>query len=147
MNKIFQGRTAAAGHVIEGEAIVSSMPFGFFGGCNPRTGMVIDKWHDLYDKSITGKIFVYPEGRGSTVGAAVMLELVRTKSAPLAILNNHCEIISQCGCILAKKFYDVDMPMMEAFGVDITQEIQTGDWLRIDPEAGTVEILRRSADE
>ncbi len=143
MKRVFRGRTAAAGHVIEGEAIVSSMPFGFFGGCDPHTGMVIDKWHDLCGQSITGKIFVYPEGRGSTVGAAVMLELVRTQSAPLAILNDHCEIISQCGCILAKKFYDVDMPMMDMFDGNITKEIQTGDWLRIDPEAGTVEVLKR----
>ena len=144
MNRIWKGHTAAAGHVVEGEAIVSTMPFGFFGGCNPRTGVVIDQWHDLHNQSIKGKIFVYPEGRGSTVGAAVMLELVRTQSAALAILNNHCEIISQCGCILAKKFYDVDMPMLDEFGVDITSEIKTGDWLRVDPQAGTVERLERS---
>ena len=141
MGKIFKGHTAATGHVVEGEAIVSSMAFGFFGGCDPRVGLIIDKWHDLYDQSIKGKIFVYPEGRGSTVGAAVMCELARTGSAPLAILNNHCEIISQCGCILSKKFYDVDMPMMDEFGVDITKEIKTGDRLRVDPVAGTVEIL------
>ena len=44
---------------------------------------------------------------------------------------------------LAKKFYDVDMPMMDMFDGNITKEIQTGDWLRIDPEAGTVEVLKR----
>ena len=141
MGKVFKGHTAVGGHVIEGEAIVSSMAFGFFGGCDPRVGIVIDKWHDLYNQSIKDKIFVYPEGRGSTVGAAVMLELARTNSAPLAILNNHCELISQSGCVLSKKLYDVDMPMMEKFGVDITKEIKTGDRLRVDPEAGTVEIL------
>ena len=72
-----------------------------------------------------------------------MLETVRSGCNPAAILNNQCETISQCGCILAKKFYDVDMPMMDQFGVDITQEIKTGDRLRIDPAAGTVEILGR----
>lgn len=146
MGKILSGHTAASGHVVEGEAIVSSMAFGFFGGCNPRTGVIIDKWHDLCGESFSGKIFIYPEGRGSTVGAAVMLETVRSGCNPVAILNNQCETISQCGCILAKKFYDVDMPMMDQFGVDITKEIKTGDWLRIDPATGTVEILKREHD-
>jgi len=141
MMAIYKGHTAVPGHVVEGEAIVSSMPFGFFGGTDPTTGVIVDQWHDLYHQSIKGKIFVFPEGRGSTVGAAVMLELARTGSAPLAILNNECEIISASGCILAKKFYDVDMPMLEKFGCDMTKVIKTGDRVRVDPEAGTVEVL------
>lgn len=141
MNKVFTGRTAVSGDVIEGEAIVSTMPFGFFGGCNPREGIIIDQWHDLHGESIKDKVFIYPEGRGSTVGAAVMLELVRTGSAPLAILNNQCELISQCGCILAKKLYDVSLPMIDQFQTDITRAIKTGDRIRIDPVAGTVEVL------
>lgn len=143
MGRIYKGHIAAGGHLVEGEALVTTMAFGFFGGCDPRTGVIIDKWHELYKQSFSGKVFVYPEGRGSTVGAAVMLETVRTNCMPIAILNNQCEIISQCGCILAKKFYNVDMPMMDRFGVDITKEIKTGDWLRIDPEAGFVEIIER----
>jgi len=72
---------AWSARVIDGtakaEAIVSTQPFGFFGGVNPSTGLIIDKWHDLYGQNIKGKILDYPEGRGSTVGAAVVLELAR----------------------------------------------------------------------
>lgn len=137
----YKGRTVVEGDVVEGEALVSAMPFGFFGGVNPGTGIVIDRWHDLYEKNMKGKILVYPEGRGSTVGAAVMLELVRTGCAPAAILFNDSEIITVTGGVLAKKFYDKDLPMLDRFDCDITGEIKTGDRLRVNPAEGTVEIL------
>ena len=140
--KIFQGKTVVGGKSIEGEAIVSSMPFGFFGGVNPRTGIIIDKWHDLFDQNIKDKIFIYSEGRGSTVGAAVILELVRTGSAPKAVLFNQSETITVTGGVLAKKLYDEDLPMLEKFDCeDITKEIKTGDRIRVNPSDGTVTIL------
>ncbi len=138
---ICKGRTVVEGAVVEGEALVSAMPFGFFGGVNPGTGVVIDRWHDLYEKNIKDKILVYPEGRGSTVGAAIILELARTGCAPKAILFNASEIITVTGGVLAKKFYDRDLPMMDAFDCDITKAVKTGDRLRVNPQAGTVEIL------
>ena len=67
MKKI-QGKGIVGGKAC-GRAVVSERPFGFFGGVNPKTGVVIDKWHELYGESIKGKVFIYPEGRGSTVGS------------------------------------------------------------------------------
>lgn len=139
--KIFNGRTVVTGALIEGEAIVSSKPFGFFGGVDPKTGVVVDRWHDLYQENIKGKVFIYPEGRGSTVGAAIILELARTGCAPKAILFNSIEIITATGGILAKKFYDLDIPMLEAFDCDITQAVKTGDRVRVDAVSGTVTLL------
>ena len=140
-NKIFKGRTVVEGAAVEGEALVSNMAFGFFGGVNPRTGVIIDRWHDLFEQNIKDKILIYPEGRGSTVGAAVILELVRTGNAPKAILFNDIEIITATGGVLAKKFYDIDLPMLEQFDCDITQAIRSGDRVRVDPATGTVEVL------
>ena len=140
-NKIMRGRTVVEGAAVEGEALVSNMAFGFFGGVNPRTGVIIDRWHDLFEQNIKDKILIYPEGRGSTVGAAVILELVRTGNAPKAILFNDIEIITATGGVLAKKFYDIDLPMLEQFDCDITKAIQTGDRVRVDPVTGTVEVL------
>jgi len=140
-SKIFKGRTVVEGASVEGEALVSNMAFGFFGGVNPRTGVIIDRWHDLFEQNIKDKILIYPEGRGSTVGAAVILELVRTGNAPKAILFNDIEIITATGGVLAKKFYDIDLPMLEQFDCDITQAIRSGDRVRVDPATGTVEVL------
>lgn len=138
---IYSGRTVVEGEAVEGEALVSSMPFGFFGGVNPGTGVVIDRWHDLYEKNIKDKILVYSEGRGSTVGAAIILELARTGCAPKAVLFNASEIITVTGGVLAKKFYDLDMPMMDSFDCDITKVIKTGDRVRVVPKTGTVEVI------
>ncbi len=138
---VYKGRTVVEGGMIEGEALVSSMPFGFFGGVNPGTGVVIDRWHDLFEQNMKGKILIYPEGRGSTVGAAIILELARTGCAPKAILFNASEIITVTGGVLAKKFYDLDLPMLDRFDCDITQAVRTGDVVRVNPAEGTVEIL------
>jgi len=132
------------GHIVvngsaEGEAIVTSQPFGFFGGVDPTTGVIIDAWHELHGQSIKGKVFVFPEGMGSTVGAAIILELVRTGCAPVAILNNKTEIITAAGGVIAKKFYDKDLPMLDEFGGNIVDEIKTGDVVKI-LEDGTVQI-------
>lgn len=139
--KVYKGRTVVGGGAVEGEALVSKMPFGFFGGVNPKTGIVIDKWHDLYGENIKDKILIYPEGRGSTVGAAIIMELARTGCAPRAILFNDSEIITATGGILSEKFYDKEMPMMDRFECDVTEMIKTGDVVRVNPPEETIEVL------
>lgn len=139
--KVYKGRTVVGGIAVEGEALVSKMPFGFFGGVNPTTGIVIDKWHDLYGENIKDRILVYPEGRGSTVGAAIILELARCDCAPKAILFNDSEIITATGAILSEKFYDREIPMMDRFGCDVTENIKTGDIVRVNPPEEMIEVL------
>ncbi|MBN2334251.1 DUF126 domain-containing protein [Candidatus Bathyarchaeota archaeon] len=124
----------------KGEAIVSAKPFGFFGGVNPATGIVIDKWHELYGQSIKGKVLVYPEGRGSTVGAAVVLELVRTGNAPAAIINAKIETITAAGGLMSKKFYGKDLPMVDRLSEDPVKAIKTGDIVEVNGTTGEVTI-------
>jgi predicted aconitase with swiveling domain len=130
--------------VIEGkakqEAIVSTKPFGFFGGVDPSTGIVIDKWHELYGQSIKGKVLVYPEGRGSTVGAAVILELVRTGCAPAAIINTKIETITAAGGLLAKIFYSKEIPQVDRLSEDPIKAIKTGDIVEVNGTTGEVII-------
>lgn len=136
MNKI-TGRGIIEGKV-KAEAIVSSQPFGYFGGVDPSTGIVIDKRHELFGQSIKGKVFVYPEGRGSTVGAAIMLELARTGCAPAAIINIKIETITAAGGLLANKFYNVDIPMIDKVSEDTVKLIKTGDIVEVNGETGEV---------
>lgn len=138
--KEWKGRVLVEG-TAEGEAIVTDQPFGFFGGVDPTTGVIIDAWHELHGQSIKDKIFIFPEGRGSTVGAAIILELVRTSSAPSAILNNKSEIITVAGGVIAEAFYGKALPMVDSFDCDITKEIRTGDYVRIMAD-GTVTVIK-----
>jgi len=136
MKKIL-GRGLVEGNV-KAEAIVSSQMFGFFGGVDPATGIIIDKWHELYGQSIKGKVFVYPEGRGSTVGAAIILELTRTGCAPAAIVNAKIETITAAGGLMAKIFYNKEIPMVDSLAENPVTAIKTGDIVSVNGATGEV---------
>ena len=57
-----EGRVIKYGKV-EGEALVSDQPIGFFGGVNPDTGVLVEKGHPLEGKSVEGKVLVFPPAK------------------------------------------------------------------------------------
>ncbi|MFH0816103.1 MAG: DUF126 domain-containing protein [Methanobacteriota archaeon] len=124
-----KGRCIFPGKV-EAEAIVSREPLGFYGGIDAKTGIVIEKGHELEGKSVKGKILVFPNGKGSTVGSYVIYGLATNKAGPAAIINKETETIVATGVILA------GIPCVD--GIDISS-IKTGDRLKVDAQAGTVE--------
>jgi len=127
----FKGRSINPGFA-EGEAVVSKEPIGFYGGIDPKTGMFIEKGHELEGKSVKGKILVFPKGKGSTVGSYVIYGLAANKVGPLAIVNSETETIVATGVILA------DIPCVDGIPTD---KLKTGDRLKVDATAGTVEVL------
>ena len=126
-----KGRMISPGKA-RAEAIVSTEPIGFYGGIDAKTGIVIEKGHQLEGQCITGKVLVFPCGKGSTVGSYVIYGLKKNGVGPAAIINAETETIVATGVILA------DIPCVD--GIDIEQ-IKSGDMLNIDADAGTVEIV------
>lgn len=124
-----KGRSISPGKA-EGEALVSKTPIGFYGGIDSKTGIVIEKGHELEGKNVKGKILVFPAGKGSTVGSYVIYGLKKNNVAPKAIINRETETIVATGVILA------GIPCVD--GIDINR-IKTGDKLRIDATKGTIE--------
>ena len=116
---------------IEGEALVSKTPIGFYGGIDAKTGVVIEKGHELEGKSVTNKILVFPNGKGSTVGSYVIYGLKKNGVAPKAIINKETETIVATGVILA------GIPCVDKINID---EIKNGDKLVVDAEKGVVEV-------
>ena len=98
---ILTGRTIYAGKA-EGEALVTSQGISFFGGVDPETGVIVERGHELEGQSISGKILVFPEGKGSTVGSYTLYRLKHNGMAPKAIINAECETITAVGCIIAE---------------------------------------------
>jgi predicted aconitase with swiveling domain len=135
--KTLKGRGVTEGKSA-GPALVTKQMFGFWGGVDPATGTIIDQRHELYGQSVKGKVFVFPEGRGSTVGAAIILELVRCGNAPAAIINRRTEVIIASGGILADKFYNAVLPIVDDLDADPISEIKTGDWVEVDGTTGIV---------
>ncbi len=78
-HKISEGRA-------EGEVLFSEDDFCFY-LVDPKTGVVIEKNHCLYGKSIAGKILVFPNGKGSSVVQADgMYQLKMTGMEPKAMI-------------------------------------------------------------
>ena len=125
-----KGRTISPGKA-EGKAIVSTEPIGFYGGIDAKTGIVIEKGHPLEGKSVTGKILVFPCGKGSTVGSYVIYGLAKNGVGPAGIINKETETIVATGVILA------GIPCVDQ--VDISK-IKTGDKIIIDADKSIVNI-------
>jgi len=130
---VLRGRGIVEGRC-RGEALVSSMPLSFLGGVDPRTGVVVERGHDLEGLSISGRILCFPHGKGSTVGSYVLLALKKRGLAPAGIVNELPDPIVVVGAVIA------NIPMV--VGVDVG-ELETGDLLELDGGAGIVRVLRR----
>jgi predicted aconitase with swiveling domain len=130
---IYRGRGVAK-FVGEGEALVSKQGISFFGGVDPKTGIVREKGHDLCGANITGKVLVFPNGKGSTVGSYVIYQLKKNGHAPAAIVNVETETIIATGCILA------EVPLVDMLEKNPLEEIKTGNLVLVDGKAGKVVI-------
>lgn len=127
----FQGRKIAKG-TAKGEALVTSQGISFYGGVDPDSAVIVEKGHELEGKSVSGKVLVFPRGKGSTVGSYVIYQLAKTGKAPVAIVNKECETITAVGCIIS------EIPAVDKIPIE---KIKTGDQLYIDATNGLVEII------
>ena len=110
--------------------MVTAQSISFFGGIDPDTGVVVERGHPLEGQCVSGKVLVFPTGRGSTVGSYTLYRLKYTGHAPLAILNAECETITAVGCIIA------EIPCVDQLPI---HEIITGSQVRIDGEWVNIE--------
>jgi hypothetical protein len=118
-----------------GEAIVSRKQFSFLGDVDPEMGIVTDKDSDIAGESIAGKIFIFPSGRGSTVGTYILLRMKKAGTAPKAIINLETEQTIAVGAIIS------GIPLLDKPKVDLTKLVKSGDWIRVySLKEGWVEI-------
>jgi len=139
---LLKGRGLTSG-TVQGEAIVSKLPFGFLWGIDPETGVIIDKMNPLEGETIAGKVFVFPYGRGSTGGNGILLEAVRRKVAPIAILNRLTEPIILSAALLAEEMYETRIPIVDRLDQNPVEIIMTKDLVTVDGYKGLVTVSRR----
>jgi predicted aconitase with swiveling domain len=126
-----RGRKICRGRA-EGEALVSKEAISFFGGVDPDTGRVVEKGHPLEGREITGKILVFPRGKGSTVGPYTIYRLKKNGKAPAAIVNKECETIVAVGAIIS------EIPCIDKIDID---KISDGDRLILNADEGIMKIV------
>ena len=106
-------------------------PISFLGGIDPSDGKILEGECGSKGLSISGKVFSFPFGKGSSVGSYAMYQLRLNDMAPAAIVNDSAEPIIATGAIIA------DIPMID--GIDISL-LRTGDELTVDADEGSLDV-------
>src|SRR3989337_855 len=94
MKILVQGKT-------QGIILKSHHPINFLGTVDKKTGIISDKNHELFDKSIRDSILVFPNGVGSSVGAYTIYSVKSNNAAPLAMICQKADLTVATGCALA----------------------------------------------
>lgn len=124
----------------EGKAVVTTQPLCFWGGFDPQTGRVIDRRHKLYGIKLSGKILVFPHGKGSVSSTAVIFEAIRLDTAPLAIVDLQTDPVLAVGAILAEKIYGKALPILDSPTQNPLDVIRTGDHVIVDADKGYLQV-------
>ncbi|MHC5534567.1 aconitase X swivel domain-containing protein [Priestia megaterium] len=96
----------------EGGVISTSVPLSFWGGLDPSTGKIIDKYHPLKGRVISGKIFILPEGRGSCTGSGVLVEAITSGNAPSGLILRKMDEVIILGGIVAAEIFAQQIPII-----------------------------------
>lgn len=135
---LLQGRCVVPG-VVEGEALVTRDRISGWGGIDSRTGTIVETRHELRGVSFAGKVLVFPGAKGSS-GWSAAFHMARIMGvAPAAMLFNEMSTKIALGAVVTHA------PAMTGFDRDPLDCIATGDWVRVDADAGLVEIHQRKS--
>ena len=95
----------------EGAPLRLDEPLSFWGGLDPLTGRIIDRWHPQAGEWVTGRILMMPAGRGSSSGSAALAEALRLGVGPAAILLLKRDAIVIVGALAAMELYGRPCPV------------------------------------
>jgi len=130
---VITGRKVVGG-VAEGEALVTHETISGWGGVNPMTGTVIESRHELKGVSFAGKILVFPGAKGSSGWSGIFHMAKLRGMAPLAMVFNIMTTKAALGAVVMR------VPTVTDCDQDPLALIRTGDWVRVDGDAGTITV-------
>ena len=97
------GEILVAGEAGDGPALVLSAPVSFWGGVDPKTGLIADVRHPDHGACISGTVLFLPGTIGSSSASAVLLELVHNGKAPAALVMHRPDAILLLGLLSARE--------------------------------------------
>ena len=135
-NKIILKGRKVIGGIAEGEALVSKMPPMGWGNVDSKNGYTTERNHPLYEVPFKGKVLVFTEPRGS--GGFVGYGRTRLfGTQPAAFVYRKGNNLTIFAAMAA------DIPTVTDFDQDPTEVIETGDYVVVNGDAGTVEVTKR----
>ncbi len=118
---------------LKGEVLKSQKKISFLGDVDPENGFIIAPDSDIKGSQVSGKILVFPSGRGSTVGAGVLYGLAKKGLAPKMIVTLEPEQVVISGAILG------DIPMVSNVSKHFFETVENGQiieaWIEDDKKA------------
>jgi uncharacterized protein len=91
--------------MISGAVLLLDEPLSFWGGFDPRTGIILDIHHPQRGQNLTGKILMMVETRGSGSAPGNLAEAIRLGTAPAAIILVQPDINLSVGSRVAETLY------------------------------------------
>jgi len=133
---LLRGRRVVGG-CAEGEALVTRQAVPGWGGVDPVRGVITERHHELCGQSFKGKVLVFRGAKGSSGWSAMYHTARLAQSAPLALVFNELTTKVALGAVVMR------IPSVTGLDRDPLDLIQSGDWVRVDGDRGSVEVLER----
>ncbi len=98
--------------MISGATLLLDAPLSFWGGFDPRSGIILDVHHPQRGQCLTGKILMMVESRGSGSAPGNLAEAIRLGTAPAAIILVVPDINLSVGAHVAQTLYEKTCPII-----------------------------------
>jgi predicted aconitase with swiveling domain len=133
---LLHGRKVVGG-VAEGEALVTTEALSGWGGINPMDGTITETRHELRGQSFKDKVLVFRGAKGSS-GYSIAFHITRLAgTSPKALIFNEMTTKVALGAVVMR------IPSITDLDQNPLDVIQTGDWVRVDADKGTVEVRKK----
>jgi hypothetical protein len=139
MNNVFRCHKGI-GPRVQGVALAASDDFSARYDLDRIRGVFSRPTHKLFGQDYRGKILVLNTAKGGVASAWMLRHMRETGVTPLAYVFNSVNPILAQGAAFG------ETTMVDRFvDGDVTTFFSTGDELLVDPENGTVTVLRRAS--
>lgn len=125
----------AFGPVVEGEALVSEEGFSPRYDLDRWSGIITKPGHRLEGVSIRDKICFFPTAKGGIAAGWAFHDIKCKGIAPRALVFGITNPVMVQGAVFA------DITITEGWHPHPREMIRTGDWVRVDPQRRTIEVL------
>ncbi|HTI17178.1 MAG TPA: DUF126 domain-containing protein [Trinickia sp.] len=136
MNEIVLTARHAMGQKVTAQALVAKDGFSARYDLNRLEGVFSRPSHKLVGQSYVGRILVLDTAKGGVASAWMLHEMQARHMAPLGIVFNTVNTILAQGAALG------GISMLAGFDVDVTEAIEHGSIVEIDPASKTLKVLR-----
>ena len=127
----------AFGPIVEGEAVVSTEGFSPRYDLDRWTGIISKPGHKLEGTNVRDKIMFFPTAKGGVAAGWAFYDIREKGIAPKALIFGVTNPVMVQGAVFA------NMTITEGWSPNPLEAIKTGDWVRVDPQQKTIELLRR----